>query len=478
MSRVGILFVTTDEEAVGAVRRFVVKMDSELCVAGSLQDAAKEMAKHSFDLVLIQIDAPGGLVRRRLADGLIFAEQPPVVAVSRKASIRDAVQAVRAGARDYVVATPEDARTLETAVRRALSTGVEARGPGETEPPTGMPFRGFIAVDRRVLAMCRTLAAVADSDVTLLLQGESGTGKSLLAEKLHENSPRHLGPLVEVNCGPLTDAQVEMELFGYGDGSGAAGHDDGRGAFEQADGGTLLLGEVDHVGPALQEKLLRAVDTGEFERAGSSGTTRSDVRIIVASSPPANHGAAQGLFQRALRRRGSSVTVRIPPLRERIVDVPPLARHFLGVAALKHGLGPRRLLSEAMSDLVRYPWPGNVRELRDAMEYAALSAQGEAIGPEDLPAPIAWTWTPDQRRPPVAQFSPLKSAMREPERQHILHALRASRWNKLHAAKTLQISRSTLYKKIREHGLEQEITEAADTGIPDDGLENGVSEVT
>jgi DNA-binding NtrC family response regulator len=153
----------------------------------------------------------------------------------------------------------------------------------------------------------------------------------------------------------------------------------------------------------------------------------------------------------------------IPPLRDRIVDVPLLAHHFLRIAAAKRGAGPERLSPEALNGLVRYPWPGNVRELRNAMEHAVGSARDAVVQPADLPAPIAWTWKPDQR-PGAAQLFPLRSAMVEPERTHILHALRTSQWNKLHAAKALRISRSTLYKKIREHGLEREIAEAAGPG--------------
>ena len=447
-----VLLISTDVTVIARVRRVFSAMRRRLCLASSLEEATDRMADERFDVVLLQTDAPGTDIPRRFAEGFRLWRIPPVVAVAKSGSIGDAVRAVRAGARDYLLAQFLNSDAIRDALRRAAA---DARvGDVGSRRPAIEPYKGLITTDYRMLSVCETVAAVADSTATLLIAGESGTGKNLLARILHENSRRRDGPFLNVNCGGLSDSLLESELFGHVRGAFSSAHRDRLGKFEAADGGTVLLDEIANASVALQTRLLHAVESGRFEKVGDTRTIQSDVRLVVATNVSLGERVSQGLFREDLYHRLDALKVALPALRERVGDIPLLGRHFLRVLAEQCDRPVEDISPEAMRRLVNYPWPGNVRELRNVIEHAVVLARGRTILAENLPQRVArhepGEFDCTKRHEPLS----LKDALREPERRYILQALRLVGWNKQHAARELHISRSTLYKKIREHGLE------------------------
>lgn len=453
MARASILLITKDRELTTGLRHLAGEMGAELGVADSLHGAAKAMARQSFDVLFVQVDSPGDNIRERIADGLIFAGRPPVIAISNEGSIQDVVSAIRAGAHDYLCPPPSDAGTLGEVLRHVLHPAAATAPETPAKRRGAVPFEGFLTADRRMLSICQTVAGVADSSVAVLIEGESGTGKSLLAMKLHENSVRRLAPFVRVNCGALSERLVEGELFGPTKGVSPSAHGDHRCSFELADGGTLLLDAASNLSPRLLGKVLHAAGSGRFRRAEQPATLRSNVRLVVTSDTPLEPRPTEGLLEESLC---SAVRVSLPPLWERIADITLLADHFLRLFSARHRRTVRGISPGAMSQLVRYRWPGNVRELRNAVEYSVILTRSEVIGLGNLPQCIARTPAAAQGGDQHFDSLPLKAALRQPERLFILHALRSSGWKKRDAAKRLQISRSTLYKKMKEHGIERE----------------------
>ena len=356
---------------------------------------------------------------------------------------------------DYLAVEPLRAERLRSALSRALEhRRLRFRALTSEETPEQADCGDLVTNDYRMRAVCSTVTAVAASKAILLVCGESGTGKTLVARMLHRRSPRCVGPFVELNCGVLSDTLLESELFGHVRGAFTSAYREHRGKFDLADGGTLLLDDIANATPKLQAKLLRVVESGEYMRLGDAQTLRCDVRLVVATNVSLRERVERGAFREDLYHRLNGVQVKLPPLRDRVGDIPQLARHFVNAFAAQHGRRPKGIAPEAMDRLVHYRWPGNVRELRNAIEHGVILAEDGAVTPQTLPTHIAEA---GPSRAPGARRSgaqPLKCAMREPERRLILQALRTSSWNKLHAARTLGISRSTLYKKMKEHGLD------------------------
>ncbi len=398
------------------------------------------------------MDSPDGKVHECLSDGYLFPDRPPAVVFSSRGSIRDAVDATRCGACQYIVKPPADAAALGKALRGALAAESPGEGGSPPRPPFVDAFAGFVTADYRLLSVCETIARVAPSRVTLLVQGESGTGRSLLARMLHLSSPRRFAPLVEFRCAPLPEALVELSLFGAKDpGQGARS---GGGRFYLADGGTLVLDDVAELSPALRDRILRAAASGRIEGAGAGRTV--NVRLVLTQRRP-TEGADEDPFDGL-----PAVSVHVPPLRERVGDVLLLADHFLRMFRGKHSREACEFSTEALGRLVRYQWPGNVTELRNAVEHAVILSREGIVRPSGLPPAVAQGGAPGEPAGPGPL--PLRDALREPERRYILRALNAMGWNKQHAAKRLKISRSTLYKKMKELGLDSEEMLSGTTG--------------
>jgi two-component system response regulator HydG len=293
-------------------------------------------------------------------------------------------------------------------------------------------------------ALLELAERAARSDASVLLTGESGTGKNLLARFLHEASPRREGPFVELPCANLPAELLEDELFGHEAGAFTDAREGRAGRFERANGGTLYLDEIGELRPETQAKLLRALDEKQFERLGGTRTIRVDVRIVASTREEPEHLVGQGRLREDLFYRLNVVRLRLPPLRERRADIRLLAGMFLEEAVARHRLRPKRLLPAAVEVLERYSWPGNIRQLRHVIEAAAVVSDGFEIGPEQLPHDLSLADSAAVRAAARSRMS-----LRELEEAYIEEVLRTTRGNKTAAARILGIARKTLHERLR-----------------------------
>jgi DNA-binding NtrC family response regulator len=368
----------------------------------------------------------------------------PVLLVTAYADIREAVGAMRDGAVNYL-AKPIDLDELLASVR--LATGISRTAPMRFSEGKQLPDH-IVARSPLMQALLRDISLVAPSESRVLITGESGVGKEVLAEIIHAWSTRASGPLVKVNCAAIPETLLESELFGHEKGAftGAVAQRIGR--FESAGGGTIFLDEISEMSPQLQAKLLRVTQDGRFQRVGSNAEVRTNARILAASNRNMDDEVKLGRFREDLFYRLNVVELNVPPLRERPEDILPLATHF--VTELTQGRA--RLSPSASESLTRYGWPGNVRELRNAMERAALLSRGELILPEHLPARVRGA----APQVPAVELADAER-LEEMERQAIVQALRKHSFNRTETAKALGISRRALiYKlqRLRELGCE------------------------
>lgn len=379
-------------------------------------------------------------------------------------SIEAAVQAVRLGAVDYLTKPVVDSElryALERAMRqhallaenRALKAQLEDR----------YSLDAVVGSDHRMIKVFELIKAVAPSKTTVLMTGESGVGKSLVAHAIHKASPRASKPFVELACGSIPETLLESELFGHVKGAFTGAHADKAGRFLAANGGTIFLDEINSASPGMQLKLLRVLQERRFEPVGSNQTVEVDVRVVLASNQPLEQLVAEGKFRQDLYYRINVVKIELPPLRERSGDIPLLAHHFLRLHSAELGKQITGISDEAMAALVRYPFPGNVRELQNVLERAAVLSRSPTIQLGDLPDHvIASTPALTFRAAPAAAPEPeepwtpmpLEEALREPERRIILKALEANNWNRQKTAEDLRINRTTLYKKMKQLGIE------------------------
>ena len=290
---------------------------------------------------------------------------------------------------------------------------------------------------------------MAKSDSTVLISGESGTGKELIARALHRLSYRANGALVDINCAAIAENLLESELFGHEKGAFTGALSRKLGLFELAAGGTIFMDEIGELDPRLQGKLLRALELGTFFRVGGTQKVQTDLRIIAATNQDLQAKVQEGSFRGDLYYRINTISITLPPLRERMIDVPLLAEHFLQVYG---GPTPPRLTEEALAALQAYSWPGNIRELRNVIERAVLLANGGTIHASDLPVLNSPASAGEAKR--VAQDGRSLS-LADLERDHIATVLRQTSWHQGRAAEVLGISPKTLYRKIREYGFKR-----------------------
>ena len=434
MNPARILIVDDDHGQRSVLESFLRGHGYETQSAASGEAALQLLSEGTFAMMISDVRMPGlsGLETLRRVRQKNSAL--PVLLVTAFADIRSAVSAMRDGAVNYL-AKPIDLDELITSVRLALDPG---RAPTvEPNQPPPLPA-GVIAESPVMRAMFRDAAVIARAETRVLITGESGAGKEIVAEVIHAWSRRAAGPLVKLACGALPEPELESALFGHERGAFPTATQRRTGRLEEAAGGTLFLDEIGDLPAGVQAKLLGLINDGVFRRLGSTRVQKSDARVLVATNRDLEAQIAAGKFREDLFHRLNVMEVHVPPLRERAEDILPLATLFIAQFSRQKP----RFSATVAAGLVRYRWPGNVRELRNAMERAALLSRGEIVLPEHLPARMLEA-TP---APPAAAES---QRLEEIEREAILRALKKNNYNRTETAKELAISRRALTYKLQ-----------------------------
>jgi DNA-binding NtrC family response regulator len=440
-------------EVIEALRLLLKGEGYEIERASSPAGTLRALESTAFDVVLMDMnyarDTTSGQEGLDLLGQIAALDSTlPVVVMTAWGSIQGAVAALRRGARDYVEKPWDNARLLATlatqvelgrALRRARRLEDESRA----LRPEGAPV--LIAECPAMRPVLELMERVAPSAANVLVSGEHGTGKEVVASWLHSASTRATHRFVGVNVGGLSEGVFESELFGHVKGAFTDARADRIGRFELADQGTLFLDEIADVSLPMQAKLLRVLQTGEFERVGSSRTLRVDVRVICATNRDIGEEVSEGRFREDLYFRLNTIEIALPPLRERREDIPALAAHYLEKHATRYDKSLEGFDSDATGALLSYPWPGNVRELDHVVERAVLLARGDEIAAADLTLRTA------PGRGGGGRLEEL--TLEEAERVLIESALRRASGNMTEAARALGLSRSALYRRVRSHGL-------------------------
>jgi len=447
-SRKNILVIDDDLETCNFLREIFEDQGWRVSAALDAEQALAAIQAEPFDLVVSDINLNDQLNGIELLKR--FRQLSPVsqvILISGFGTLETAIEAVREGAFDFI-SKPFNVQEVIATARRALTVAGEQQRE-ETDALKELSSRyassGLVGHSRQMIELYMEIARVAAYRSTVLIIGESGTGKELVAQAIHANSPRVARPFVAVNCGALTETLLEAELFGHTRGSFTGAVADKKGLFEEAEGGTIFLDEIGETSPALQVKLLRALQEGEVRRVGSTRSTRIDVRVIAATNRNLEDEVKAGRFREDLYYRLSVITLRVPPLRERREDISLLAHHFLRRACEE--TGKRIALSEpALALLKHYEWTGNVRELENTIEHAVLHTRGQVITEEDLPPRLrASKGASDFASAETQLFDGLPS-LEELERRYLIYVLEAVGGNRTRAAEVLKIDRRTLYR--------------------------------
>jgi DNA-binding NtrC family response regulator len=451
-SRTPSILIADDQPDVLEALRFLVKGEGYQAESVSSPAAAFDAVEsRDFDVVLMDLnytrDTTSGQEGLELLNRIQGLDSTlPVIVMTAWGSVELAVEAMRRGARDFIQKPWDNARLsaiLKTQIElgRALRKG--QRLEAENRALRAERFPQLIAHSAAMRPVLDVISRVGPSDANVLITGENGTGKGLVAQTLHSVSLRATRPLVTVNTGGLAEGVFESELFGHVKGAFTDAKADRVGRFEMADGGTLFLDEIANISSGLQSKLLRTLETGEFERVGSSKTRRVDVRVFSATNADLAAQVSEGRFRQDLLFRLNTIELRLPPMRDRREDIPLLAAHFLHQHA-EHYRKPLSAFDEgAIKALLAHAWPGNVRELDHAVERAVLMAQGDTIRAADLGLRAG------REGPPRLE----EMSLEDVEALLIKKALARFNGNVSHAANALGLSRSALYRRLQRYGL-------------------------
>ena len=439
------VLIAEDEEHLGAIlEQFLLGRGYQVTVTRDGTAALAALRSEAYDVALLDIVMPemdGLEVLRNIRED---AAHPEVIIITGNGTIETAITAIRLGAYDYL-SKPYRMAEIDVLVRRAWERRQLARENAllhnRLSRVDGVPE--VITQYAPMQAVLHLVSRVAKSDSPILISGESGTGKELIARALHRLSERGAGPLVDINCEAIADGLIETELFGYEKGAFAGAEARKVGLFELAGGGTLFMDEIGGLEPKVQGKLLRALEQGSFFRVGGTQKVEVNARIVTATNKDLAAAVSEGRFRSDLFYRINTISIVLPPLRERAVDIPLLANAFL---AHFGGAHPPRLSDEALRALQDYRWPGNVRELRNVMERAVLLANGGVIQARDLPLHAT-------QAPARGGANGEVVSLAEVERRHIESVLSRTNWHQGQAATVLGISSKTLYRKIREYGF-------------------------
>jgi DNA-binding NtrC family response regulator len=451
-----LLVVDDDKHVCQAMADYLRGQGHRTETAFNCVDAIERMREHPFQLVLCDVCLPDADGFHLLQWAVEHTPDTDVILITGYGTIESAVEAIRIGAFDYITKPVIDDE-LNLAVQRALGQRklFEENRALRAQLDQRFGVSNIIGRDYKMLRLFELIESVAETRTTVLILGESGTGKTVTARAVHQLSSRRDKPFVEVACGALPESLLESELFGHVAGSFTGATHDKIGKFLQADGGTLFLDEVATASPGLQVKLLRVLQDREFEPVGGNKTHKVDVRLVLATNRDLEEMVRRGEFREDLYYRINVISITQPPLRERIGDIPLLLEHYFAHFCEQTGKKITGFDEQALQALQRYSWPGNVRELVNVVERSVVLSKGPVVSLSELPDAI--------RREELARTdlsgcaaANLKSALALPEKQIILDALGAHGWSRQDTAKALGINRTTLYKKMKKFGIEFE----------------------
>jgi len=457
MNQGSLLVVDDDKHILEAIADYLRNLGYRTETAASCEVAMERMAEFPFEVAISDVSLPD-------LDGFHLLEwvtenrpETSVILLTGYGTIESAVEAIRMGAFDYLTKPVID-EELQMAISRAIGQRriVEENKQLRQQLKERFGLSNIVGHDYKMLKMFDLIESVAPTRTTVLILGESGTGKTITARAVHQLSDRADKPFVEVACGALPESLLESELFGHAAGAFTGATQNKAGKFLQADGGTIFLDEVATASPSLQVKLLRVLQDREFEPVGSNETHKVDVRLILATNQDLETLVATGEFRQDLFYRINVITLTQPSLRERISDIPLLVEHYLNLFNEQTSKQVERFDDMALHALQTYHWPGNVRELVNVIERAVVLAKSDIVTPADLPDYLDRREADTFVLEGAMDASSLKAALAQPERQLILDALEANGWNRQNTARLLGINRTTLYKKMKKYSIDFE----------------------
>lgn len=440
--RVNLCIIDDEESFVTVLKEELARQGFEVSTALNGRDGIKLLEEKAFDVCLLDLNMPylNGLeVLKKASQQAIPTE---FIILTAYAAVQTAVESIRLGAYDYVT-KPCNLERIMLLIRKAYEKRLmkqeslilkklrEGRG-------------GFITKNERMQKILREADKVAKTDASVLILGESGTGKELLAEYIHANSLRHSGPFIAFNSAAIQETLLESELFGYEKGAFTGAGSAKEGLFELADGGTIFLDEIGEIPQQMQVKLLRVIEKGSFYKVGGTKEFQADARVITATNQDLRKMAEESTFREDLYYRLSSVTLTLPPLRERKDDIPLLVENFISRLPVGY---KKSVDDEALGFLLKYDWPGNIRELQNVLNRAAILSDSGRIRPEDLPAEL----TSSVPRPVSSESM---SSLESMEKEHISRVLNHTGGQRKKTAEILGIDTKTLYRKIKRYRLE------------------------
>jgi DNA-binding NtrC family response regulator len=452
-----LLIVDDDDQLRETLVRRFERHGMNVTGASRGEEALAKAESHRWDVALLDLHLPD-MSSIELLEKL--KERQPVLEalmLTAHGSMESAIQAMKKGAYDYLT-KPFHLPELEIHIEKAHEKVQLARR--ERQWVEQLSYESarhrLVGSTPAIQRVVQLIQKVAPTDATVLVHGASGTGKELVARALHNNSPRRDRPLVTINCAALQETLLESELFGHEKGAFTGAVKDKAGLIEVAEGGTLFIDEIDEMGTGLQAKLIRVLEDGHYRRVGSTQESYANVRVVAATNKILEDELKAGRFREDLYYRLKVLTIDLPALRERRQDIPELVEHFLTTQQI--GPVKTRMHPDALEALMSYEWPGNVRELANLLERAQILAEDHVITLDDLPENFGGT-------APAAGAARLNPrALRAVERRHIQEVLQREKWNKVHAARVLEVSRRALYRLIAKHHLEASRSESGQAG--------------
>jgi DNA-binding NtrC family response regulator len=411
------------------------------------ENALKKFEKGKYDLILLDMKMPGISGLDLLTKLKEYDKDVIVILITAFASVPSAIRALKDGAYDYIT-KPIDPDELTHVVENALEQQNLKKENEQLRDKIDEIIKpdNLIGESPQMKKIFSLIQTVAPTDTTAMIRGESGTGKELVAKAIHINSRRKYFPIITVNCGALAESLLESELFGHEKGAFTGAHYKRKGKFEMANGGTIFLDEIGTISSKMQVELLRVIEKKQFSRVGGNEVISSDFRVIAATNENLEDAVREGRFREDLYYRLNVFTIFIPPVRERLEDIPVLAKYFLSKYSCQMNKKVTNISDEAMEFLLQYQWPGNVRELENAIERAIVVCKGDTIAVDDLPFHVNNN---------ASFFDNDDMSLAAMEKRHISLVLNNHNWNISRSAEALGIDRVTLYNKINRYGLQR-----------------------